>query len=163
MCPPDQVRTSAALPLASQREELSIAGVRPGMARAEVEALLGPGRRLQDPDSTRTVYGDYQRFYWEESQRRWVEVEWTGEGCVRCVEGSHLYWRGRELLARGVTLEAAVQVLGPCDDPVAVPPGMALIVKYTPRLAGSVHSWRQSRLEVEVTERLVIFRLREPR
>lgn len=73
----------------------SILGARPGMTRAQVEALLGPGRQVDLAHGNPTLaYGDF------EGRTTWVDIFYEGDR-ASTLRGSHLYRDGRLVLAPG--------------------------------------------------------------
>lgn len=98
-------------------EGLSILGVRPGMTRAEVEQVLGPGTtRKDDVGVESTQYGAFETRDIAHSGERWATVVWEGDR-VEVVAGSHLEYGGRTLLGRGCRPAEVEEVLGlPAPD-----------------------------------------------
>lgn len=135
---------------------LSIQGVRPGMTREQVEALLGAGRQLRVRNGFETtVYGDDTDSDSPELQHRWVTVTWKADGTAGGVRGSHLHdLGGQELLGRGWPEGEASHRLGPPDVRSGKPsPGEQ-------GRWGRYHYWNVRGLTVRVTDgRLANFEL----
>lgn len=134
-------------PPAGTSAPFTIQGARPGMARAEVEALLGRGRPLEvlgGVETTLCAEGP------ESPTGRWATVTWDSSGRAGRVAGSHLHRDGREVLGRGWAEAEALAALGPPDSRGSTSEGIQVL------------AWRSLGLSAQVREgRLVSFTLGE--
>lgn len=95
-------KQEALVPTPAGPPVFSIQGVRPGMTREEVEALLGSARTIGVTKGLETTaYGQYEHRDDPHRQDRWVIVDWNPAGRAARVRGSHLHRNGEEVLGRG--------------------------------------------------------------